>query len=546
MVSLHIVKNGYKLMQACFIVGMLALLHASALAQTVENYYSTFDPHLSSSIPFADRGDIIFETGPYLIIGSGYLDFQNKRVTNLLKIDMENFEVVDSTEVSGPQGDQNFLAGMAGSDGYLYFTGEWGDYTVQRMRMFLAKYTTDLELVWINYFPEMDDPDFSYYAYDLCQAHDGDIMMIYNRQDFVTDPRALLDTRILRSDTAGNVVFNKLLPDTLWLSQGNGNISTVANQNYLVTTYSEQENGGELEDVIIHQVNETGDIVWTRVTDGSTYTWQPPKSIMLDNGGSAVAWIKDTLVDFENNDWFTRFFQINVYDESGDPSWSHTWWTKMNSGILDLHKAANGDILGCGYWNDFNGWIKSWIFRFSPGGELMWQRLYNDSINRPFAPNKAPLIFWQMTELVDGRLAITGYAIDSTNHPDSNVVNANVLLMVLDSTGCLSPGCQGETQIISSTDHWQIINTYPLSPLQLSPNPATSTVYIQWLNKPVTQGNKYTLTAFDCSGRFVWSGEWNGDPQTIDLSNWPVGLITIVALYKGQPVSSGKLLKVAK
>lgn len=524
---------------------VLVIILLSIVSNTMygQSIIKTFDPHAASGVPFADRGDIIFEAGQHLFIGSGHLDFQDKRVTNLLKIDLEDFLVVDSVECKGPQGDQNFVAGMAGDDGYLYFTGEWGDYTINRVRMFLAKYTTDLELVWINYFPELDDPDLAYYAYDLCQADDGGIMVVYNRQDFVTDPRALLDTRILKSDTAGNVIFNKLLPDTLWLSQGNGNISTLDGRTYLVTTYSEQENGSELEDFIMHQVNEAGEVVWTQVEDGSTYTAQPPKSIMLDNGGSAVAWIKDTLVIFENNEWFTRFFQLHAYDETGQSCWHHTWWTKMNSPILDLHKTGNGDILGCGLYDDFNGWRKSWLFRFSPDGVLKWQRIYNDSINRPFVSTHTPLFFWKMTELSDGRLAITGYAIDSSSYPGSNGRNANVLLMVLDSLGCLVPGCEGENQIISSTDDWQIIRSFSLSPLHVRPNPASTMTQVEWANSTRPRRQDLTLNAYTNSGRLIWSGEWNGDPICIDVNPWPQEIITLVAFHSGQPVAVGKVVR---
>lgn len=532
-------------LQACFTISMLALFLGNVHAQTDGAFYTTFDPHLSTGLPYADRGDIIFEAGSYLIVGSGYVDAQNKRVTNLLKINPADFKVVDSAEIIGPQGDQNFLAGIDGHDGYLYFTGEWADYTTQRMRMFLAKYTIDFDLVWINYFPELHHPDFSFYAYDLCRAHDGGLMMVYNRQDFVSDPRALLDTRMIKTDTAGNVVFNKQLPDSLWLSMGRGNISTANDSHYIVTTYSEQESTLYQEDFILHKIDEAGNVVWTRVENGSTFGWQPPKSIMLDNGGSAVAWIKDTLVIFENNEWFTRFFQLHAYDEAGQSSWHHTWWTKMNSPILDLHKSGNGDILGCGLYDDFNGWRKSWLFRFSPDGVLKWQRIYNDSINRPFVSTHTPLFFWKMTELSDGRLAITGYAIDSSSYPGSNGMNANVLLMVLDSAGCLQPDCTGENQLISSIADWPILHAYTLSPLTLNPNPVSAIVNIEWAIEPTFNRYDLILQAYDGQGKLIWSDQWNGYPMTLDVSLWPEGFITLIALNKHQPVASGKLLKVS-
>jgi hypothetical protein len=40
-------------------------------------------------------------------------------------------------------------------DGHIVVTGEWRDYAANNvMRMFLAKYTADLEEVWTRYYPD--------------------------------------------------------------------------------------------------------------------------------------------------------------------------------------------------------------------------------------------------------------------------------------------------------------------------------------------------------------------------------------------------------
>src|SRR5690606_1014789 len=117
----------------------------------------------------------------------------------------------------------------------------------------------------------------------------------------------------------------------------------------------------------------------------------------------------------------TWYFSVDGYNQSGEQLWQHDWLTIVNAGILDLHPAKNGDILGSGFWyKPQEGWVKAWVFRFSPQGDLKWSRRYMDSINRPNALVKDPIFLFKMTELEDERIALTGYGIDSTDYPNTS------------------------------------------------------------------------------------------------------------------------------
>lgn len=151
-------------------------------------------------------------------------------------------------------------------------------------------------------------------------------------------------------------------------------------------------------------------------------------------------------------------------------------------------------------------------------------------------------MFVNMTELDDERIAITGWAIDSTDYPGADGMNSNVLLLILDSIGCLVPGCEGEEQIITSTEGWQVIHSTPLAALQVSPNPASDYVYLRWPQGVPISGRPYQLLVYDDMGRQVWSASWHGDPQWIDTNSWPSGYVTMVCLQEGQPVASTRIL----
>jgi hypothetical protein len=441
-------------------------------------------------------------------------------VQHLIKVGLDSFKTKKIVTLNGPQGDMIINSLKLHPDGYLYFIGSWFDYTIGRSRPFLAKYTTELEEVWTNYMPGHSDLGLDYYFYDLCASFEGEIMVAY-----------------------------KHLPDTTWISAGRGNIVPTDDGHYLVSTYCGERLAGVAypEHFILHKINEEGEIVWTQYRKGYKKKFQVPRIADLPGGGAVMAVVRDTLAIFDNLPASTQFYYaLEAFTPEGEPAWSHEWYVKMVSTIEVLHRAKNDDILGCGYWFEFDDPYRGWVFRFSPEGELKWSRLYNDAANRPWTLGAIPIMFVRMTELNDGRIAITGWAIDSTDYPGANGANSNVLLMILDSMGCLVPGCEGEDQVISSTEGWQVIQRMPLLALQVSPNPANEHIFVQWPKEVPFNGRAYQLMAFDDLGRQIWSGPWHGNPQRIDTEKWPPGYVTLVCIQGGQPVASARILIATK
>jgi hypothetical protein len=525
-----------------FILGSLAF---RLDAQDPPTYLASIDPHEASGIPYADLAKGIVSDGSNLYIINGYVDVLDyfQRIQHLIKINLSDFNAEKIVTLTGPQGDMIITSILLHPDGHLYFSGGWVDYTVERSRIYIAKYTTDFEEVWTNYLPSHNDEGLMYWAMDICAAFDGDIMLAYHTQ-VTPGPVNVYEGYVMKLDTAGAIQWDKHLPDTSWISTGRGNIVPTDDGHYLVSTYG-PERILPPELFILHKIDEEGDIVWTQYRQGWQKKFQAPRIADLPGGGAVMGVVRDTFFAFFDNlptapSQF--YYALEAFTPDGEAAWRYSWFYKVNATIEVLRRAANDDIIGCGFWFEYDDPYRGWIFRFSPDGELKWSRHYNDAPNRPWALTSAPLYFNRLVELPDRRIAITGFAIDSTDYPGANGINSNVLLMVLDSMGCLVPGCEGEDQIISSTEGWQVIHRTPLLALQVSPNPAKEHIRLQLPDGVPVSGQPYQLMAFDDLGRRIWTGLWHGELINIGIGRWPPGYITLVCLREGQPVASARIL----
>ncbi len=102
------------------------------------------------------------------------------------------------------------------TDEHILLTGEWRDYNNTRMRTFIAKLDKDLEIVWINYYPDL----FEYHVYGeaIAETPSGDIML------YLTEGKSLPTgnpwqtaeswIRMVKTDALGNPIFSKIVQDT--------------------------------------------------------------------------------------------------------------------------------------------------------------------------------------------------------------------------------------------------------------------------------------------------------------------------------------------
>ena len=128
------------------------------------------------------------------------------------------------------------------------------------------------------------------------------------------------------------------------------------------------------------------------------------------------------------------FQELNCIDSDGNTLWRHAWLDQSLRYFYRIITAANGDILGVGaYLHNDDEKGKAVIFRASQAGEILWERHYSDSIQRPWSPYMEML---DICELADGRIAATGVVFD-TNAVGS--LNPNIAVLVVgarDRSGC--------------------------------------------------------------------------------------------------------------
>jgi len=515
-------------------------------------YLGSFDPHANTSgLPYFDRGGIILESDGFLYIGSAYLDVLINgypRAGHLFKFDLSENKIVKQIEIMGPQGDRIDVNGIVSKEGAIYLAGEWGNFEQARKKMSLAKYDSDLELEWITYFTELDDPNFSFFCFDICTAHNGDILMPVIIRDHVNNKSTLW---MLRVDLNGNVIYFKQIPTTLPTITTGGNITKSVDGTYMLTSPAK----GRYEDFThtylqVHRLDEDANVIWTDTHLGDRLDyWQLPYSSTDESGNTTVIWTRDSFFLYLDTIFVPSYTRLINFDPDGEIRWDYPWFMAVRGCYLsDLHPAKNGDILGSGIWDDVAGtqYIHGWAFRINQEGEMLWSRQYADTTTQfVFDRSWQPFFIVQMTELEDKRIAMTGWRLEYTDIPEPGSVNGNVLLMITDSLGCLTPGCDDDVQYLTSARDLIPISKVEVRQLDIFPNPASNEVYLQRLNLVgIAQKNNLRLDAYDLSGKKIWGSIWNGEELQLNISSWPTGKVVIHCTSNGLPLATGSIIKI--
>lgn len=318
---------------------------ASSHAQNDYTHYGSIDPHAATSgLPFFDRGKVILQSGNNLFISNGYVNLEGRRSDHLIKVNLDNMNVVGVIPIEGLQGDNAVVDGCVSPDGGLVFTGEWRDYGIGKMRPFLAKYNTDLELQWINYFFELDSAGIGYYPKDVCSTSDGGFFVYYAETREAGNPKTE-NAWVLKTDEYGERLFHKMIPDTFPSSRVWGNITPTEDGHYFMSVYAR----GNRYHSLAYKIDEDAEIIWYKAGEqGQMFDEQPPRSTRLPGGGGVLAWMHDTIILEVYPQLGRQFNMLFAYDDQGNLAWRHGWYDRniVTSAVYDLSPAANGDLLG--------------------------------------------------------------------------------------------------------------------------------------------------------------------------------------------------------
>ena len=524
------------------------LLAANCLAQPYETYIKSFDPN--PQFPYGyDNSSNIWSIDGYIYVTNLYGDSSGiNRQTQIFKIDANSKEIVKRINLPAPQMD---IAG-SGRGGYcitadkhILLTGEWRDYANTRMRTFIAKLDKDLNIDWINYYP--DQFEFHAYGDAVAETPSGDILLYLTegKPYTLTNPWVSGEnvTRILKTDALGNVLFNKIVADTFFQTVGYGHLSRMVDGNYLLSSqlvglnYNDPNpNLGTFQyNALLHKIDENANTIWSRLVNYSTFLLQEPTSIALPGGGGAVMWSRDTFG--APAEVVSNFLELNCLDPEGHTLWRHAWLDQSSRYIYRIISAANGDILGVGaYTIGFPSKGKAVIFRTTQDGEMLWERHYSDSIQRPWSYFTE---MFDICELADGRIAATGVVLDTNS---VGLFNPNIGILVVGADGCIEPGCTGVDQFTTGTFE-TVINSTPLPQLVCFPNPASNFVSIQRPPGILSASNKQILRAYNSQGAFIANVTWREGANMcqLDVNNWSPGVYQLVLWEGNRPILSGKI-----
>ncbi len=527
-----------------FLLGGFGFLNA----QPDQTYLRSIDPHAETSgLPFFDSSNNVKQVGGNVFVESGYVKVDGKRETRLLKIPLDTIKAVQEVAIIGPQGDISITKGVVTPDSCLLFTGEWADINQGLMRTLLIKYDTSLNILWMTTFPELEDPDRRYYGTDVCMTPEGDILMYGDYSRYENGDWQETECYILKTDANGNLLWYKEIKDDYLGTLAYGNLTPTSDGNYIISTLARYPlpTGNWMR--VYYQyvkINGDGDVLWKKVLIDSQNDNQLPFTTSTADGGFVAAMQKDTFVV---NKGPGPWRNLRWYSKDGVPKVEHHWDTNsVIHGSNDLLEAENGDIVVVGVkptdW--FRG--QSFIERYSAEGELLWERIYNDSLARPWPG--AFLAFVSVTELDDHRLAITGIvtdSVDTVTNPNWPPLNFNVLFVVLDSLGCLEPGCDGVLQVITALENFQELAPLEVPLLCVSPNPASDHVVVQLSEQSRSHLDRGVLTCYNLQGRVVQTWSWpqsNSNQMDLNLTGLSMGSYYLVLTNGGYPVGSGKLI----
>ena len=401
------------------LLGLFAYI--GCIAQPSETYLKAFDPNPQNMYLF-DHSNNIWNIGNYVYVTNLIGDAQGNRQVQILKINASTREIVKQIDLVGPQIDIA-CSGRGGycltNDQHILLTGEWRDYASTRMRTFIAKLDKDLNVTWINYYPGLFE--FHVYGDAVAETPTGDILLYMTEGKPVSASEPWHSgegwIRILKTDASGNVLLNKVIPDTFRQAVGYGHLSRMDDGNYLLSSQLVGLNyyhpnpllGLFRYNTLLHKIDEDANPVWSRLVNYCTAILQEPTSTALPGGGNAVMWCRDTFgapigVKF-------TFQELNYLDSEGNTVWRHGWLDQSLRYFYRIVAASNGDILGVGaYYTGFPTKGKGVIYRATQEGEILWERHYSDSLQRPWAPF---MELFDICELADGRIAATGVVFDT-------------------------------------------------------------------------------------------------------------------------------------
>ncbi|HZV71218.1 MAG TPA: T9SS type A sorting domain-containing protein [Saprospiraceae bacterium] len=242
-------------------------------------------------------------------------------------------------------------------------------------------------------------------------------------------------------------------------------------------------------------------IVWSYQTENSNSNITVPRSCELLNGHTVFSFIGPEGDPFLHS--------IRAIDNEGELDWQYDYqWTGSRTReIYRLKRLSNGDIMGSGQYSEFEQNPRvgdsPWLFKMNASGDLLWEHIYYDfdsTLNQNGSSRLGTLL--DFVELENGDIITVGTI---------RYNNSDMLIMRLDSNGCLFEEYCSETNVITGIDE-----SYQLEKqLSIYPNPVSDIINIELK----TRDYPLNFEIIDLTGVILFSGEIKEDQSQINVSN---------------------------
>jgi hypothetical protein len=274
-------------MRTTILFAFVALVGLSALAQPGSTFTTSFDPNPQNMFQ-ADKGYLLWSIGKYVYVINGFIKNGNSdRKNQVYMIDADTRQIIKEIEFDGPQGDMAITAYWITSDGYILLSGEWRDKAANfTMRMFLAKLNPDLEIVWINYYPDLSANYL--YSEGITETANGNYFL-YLVEAPAPEPHPTSELSVVKTDTSGTILMYKILTDTFAQTAGYGYITPTDDGFFLISSfaidyYYHPVLGTYRYIAFLHKIDAAGNQLWTRSLNYAKIDNQPPHSTSLAGG----------------------------------------------------------------------------------------------------------------------------------------------------------------------------------------------------------------------------------------------------------------------
>lgn len=486
---------------------LLVLLLSKCFAQqpTINEVYPNYEGNLSVSI--------IPENNGFLLFGIGYVEESlGHGGVKVVKTDTLG-DFVWRTVYTDSFWD--YSPGYYGSsqklkDGSGYITFGYRINRLYHAKGLILKHDLIGNIVWSKLIGFAGTNIFQ----DGMELSNGDFIM-------VGQSKSPSQVWLVKTDSTGNVLWEKFYGG----SKNESAISIVRTKDEGFMLFGQTESiGSGMKDAYLIKVDSVGNLIWEKAY-GTYWSEYSVQGITSASGGYyfwGSAQDDDAVTQFPT---YEKSSYITKIDKNGNVLWSKTLFQDYSKfiEIAEVKETNDGKSLLLVGFKDipYTDLMAGWIAKLDSSGNILWERFHLNPNNNDLGAR-----LFNFEVLDDGRIACTG----AGDTPGSIYLNQeNYWLLVVDSFGCLIPGCDTVTSVNSVLVDYKKIYPYP--------NPATNSVTFNIDNNQVGA----VINFYDLHGNEVLQYQLDAERTTIQL-DLPNGMYFYLINEINGTTQKGKLI----